>query len=229
MLKKIAGIIDFKYAFRELLLIVGGILIALSINNWNDARKQRITEIKSLKEIKNTLQSDLRDLKYNIQGEKIIVSSREKLLQMQAQKIVFHDSLVPYFDKVFWDIYLAVNRSAFESIKSRGLDIISNDSLRLKIADLYDYAYKVIETNEKQTGDYLFQESNNFAEDIIPLQEVNTDRNTSYKNLMNKQDFKTFLKQSLTIEQEKLRQYGSLERRLQNLVAEIESEVKRLE
>ncbi|MDA9089574.1 DUF6090 family protein [Maribacter arcticus] len=30
----------FKYAIGEIVLVVIGILIALSINNWNDARKE---------------------------------------------------------------------------------------------------------------------------------------------------------------------------------------------
>ena len=34
----------FKYALGEIVLVVIGILIALSINNWNDSRKNRISE-----------------------------------------------------------------------------------------------------------------------------------------------------------------------------------------
>ena len=34
----------FKYAFGEIILVVIGILIALQINNWNENRKNKITE-----------------------------------------------------------------------------------------------------------------------------------------------------------------------------------------
>jgi len=43
----------FKYAIGEIVLVVIGILIALSINNWNEARKEKIQEIKILGELKN--------------------------------------------------------------------------------------------------------------------------------------------------------------------------------
>ena len=34
----------FKYAIGEIILVVIGILIALQINNWNENRKNRVTE-----------------------------------------------------------------------------------------------------------------------------------------------------------------------------------------
>lgn len=37
-----------KYAIGEIVLVVIGILIALQINNWNESRKDRITEQKIL-------------------------------------------------------------------------------------------------------------------------------------------------------------------------------------
>ena len=36
----------YKYAFGEIILLVLGILIALSINNWNEERKNNIIEKK---------------------------------------------------------------------------------------------------------------------------------------------------------------------------------------
>lgn len=41
----------FRYAIGEILLVVIGILIALSINNWNESRKQHIADIEFLKNL----------------------------------------------------------------------------------------------------------------------------------------------------------------------------------
>ena len=45
----------FKYAIGEVVLVVIGILIALSINNWNDSRKERISEQAYYKTVINDL------------------------------------------------------------------------------------------------------------------------------------------------------------------------------
>ena len=51
-----------RYAIGEILLVVIGILIALQINNWNENRKERLIEIKYLKNLKHDLQNDSTDL-----------------------------------------------------------------------------------------------------------------------------------------------------------------------
>ncbi|MFK7783267.1 DUF6090 family protein, partial [Psychroserpens sp.] len=45
----------FKYAIGEIVLVVIGILIALQINNWNEQRKTRISEISYIQSIINDL------------------------------------------------------------------------------------------------------------------------------------------------------------------------------
>ena len=48
----------FKYAIGEIILVVIGILIALSINNWNESRKQDVTEKEFITGILNDLKQD---------------------------------------------------------------------------------------------------------------------------------------------------------------------------
>ena len=48
-----------KYAIGEIILVVIGILIALSINNWNEYRKLQNEELNLLKELKSNLETTL--------------------------------------------------------------------------------------------------------------------------------------------------------------------------
>ena len=47
-----------KYAIGEIVLVVIGILIALSINNWNSKRIEKREEITSYKNIKRQISDD---------------------------------------------------------------------------------------------------------------------------------------------------------------------------
>ena len=49
----------FRYAFGEIVLVMIGILLALQVNNWNEARKDQ-------RELKNILQSIVGDMKEDV-------------------------------------------------------------------------------------------------------------------------------------------------------------------
>ena len=48
-----------KYDIGEIVLVVIGILIALSINNWNEGRKERLKEINYLENLKIDLLNEI--------------------------------------------------------------------------------------------------------------------------------------------------------------------------
>ena len=57
-----------KYAIGEIALVVIGILIALSINNWNEGKKRTAQEVKILKEIVSELETAVDDLEDDIES-----------------------------------------------------------------------------------------------------------------------------------------------------------------
>jgi len=66
----------YKYAFGEIILVVIGILIALSINNWNEARKNRIEQLILI----NNIIEDLRLDSIHINKSLIEVGNQKKLV-----------------------------------------------------------------------------------------------------------------------------------------------------
>ena len=57
-----------KYAIGEIILVVIGILIALSINNWNETRKEQASELDYLIGIKDDLENDVPRIENRING-----------------------------------------------------------------------------------------------------------------------------------------------------------------
>jgi hypothetical protein len=69
-----------RYAIGEIFLVVIGILIALQINNWNEARKNHIEEIALLNQLKSEFQSNLEQLDQKIVIRKSMIAASFKLL-----------------------------------------------------------------------------------------------------------------------------------------------------
>ena len=61
-----------KYAIGEIILVVIGILIALSINNWNEENKNKKAEQNFYKEILNDLEKD----KVKLEGLEVFYNNR---------------------------------------------------------------------------------------------------------------------------------------------------------
>ncbi len=127
------------YAFGEIFLVVIGILIALQINTWNEDRKIRLYELKMLKELKFTLQKDRSFFGSQIPRLEHKRLAANRLLSMLENEEENLDTLNKYFSDLRFDILFQYNAGAYGSIKSGGIDKISNDSIRAKMADIYEF------------------------------------------------------------------------------------------
>lgn len=127
----------FKYAFAEVLFVMVGILLAVQVNNWNENRKSNIIEIKTLKELRSDLVQNLNDMVINIDVLSDCENSNEIIIYHIENNLPYNDSLNYYFSNLYPYITFNVNQTTYENLKQTGLSLISNDSLRLSISDLY--------------------------------------------------------------------------------------------
>ncbi len=132
------------YAIGEILLVMIGILLALQVNNWNERQKTRDLEIKYLKEIKeeiNITKNEIQtDHDRHVEAMRETINVRNQIIN----KLPLNDSLVQSLGIINADFQVYPKTAAFDNLKSIGLNIISNDTLRSKIADLYQLRYQRI-------------------------------------------------------------------------------------
>ena len=125
------------YAIGEIILVVIGILIALSINNWNEERKNRAFEKEILEQIRANLIKDKLSLESIQANFKNAMNSTDKVLKSEWTTNE-KDSLKYWLsDIVRFDRFQPLT-NAFEVAKSKGLDLISNKQLRFNIGAYYD-------------------------------------------------------------------------------------------
>ena len=137
------------YAIGEIVLVVIGILIALQINNANEAKKERGKEISYLKNVKADLQKEIEN------NERFKAYHFEKaetcstLLTSKAPETI--EDVQVYTDRyelVFiWFAFVPNNNTFKELLSSGNLNLIKNDSIKNGLLEL-DKLYANISSTE---------------------------------------------------------------------------------
>jgi hypothetical protein len=128
------------YAIGEIVLVVIGILIALQVNDWNEQRKLKSEETKLLIEMKSALTSDLEDIVSNIAEHESAYQSCKVISKALSEGLPYHDSLKFYFGDALNTTRFGHRPGPYETLKTKGADLVTNDSLRMKISEYYDRA-----------------------------------------------------------------------------------------
>jgi Family of unknown function (DUF6090) len=121
----------FRYAIGEIVLVVIGILIALSINNWNQERLERKSEHKILIDLRVEFEANLYDLNRVITQHKIVFNESRELQRItvaEAYDSAILDSLMLSTSK--WFSFTQRPGASENLISSGNLNIISNKGLR---------------------------------------------------------------------------------------------------
>jgi hypothetical protein len=126
------------YALGEILLVVIGILIALQINNWNEIQQLEREELQLLEEMAVELEEQQKDLIFNIGHHQKAKNSADLLLRLLQDQGDYHDSLKQHFSNVYQFTVLNNRQNAFAALKSKGITLIQNDSLRFLISGYFE-------------------------------------------------------------------------------------------
>ncbi len=146
------------YAFGEIILVVVGILIALSINNWNEHRKLDILELEYLERITTDLKADTRYFKKQIEEcEAVIDLCNQYIHKAYEEQKTKEDytSLVELFTERTEN--LVVQNSTYLELNNAGkLSIFKNQQVKDSLIALhreYEYATsRIKEFNEYHTN-----------------------------------------------------------------------------
>ena len=118
------------YAVGEIFLVVIGILIALQVNNWNEARKDRQDELEILREIHANLQGDLQEFELGIDIHLDKKNACQDLLNIVKKDLPYDESYGYYLNYLRIYPRFDSNGSGYQLLKTKGLDLIRNDELR---------------------------------------------------------------------------------------------------
>lgn len=122
----------FKYALGEIVLVVIGILIALSINNWNERRLTRIEEKKLLNNIKVDFEEAVSTFKSLNSRRNESIENFNRLIEVginnDYEQVVLIDSLLG--KSVFTPTYNGKLSALSIVINSGKINLLSSDTLK---------------------------------------------------------------------------------------------------
>lgn len=134
----------------ELSSVFIAVLLAFSLNNWNDNRNNYARETKILAQMYNGIVADIGDAQSNMRGHKKGREIANHLIELISAGKNVSDTIDIFDYENLFRTYLAIqNTSGYESLKSIGLNNINNDTLRTQIINLYEIEYEFIEKLEE--------------------------------------------------------------------------------
>jgi hypothetical protein len=197
-----------KYAIGEIILVVIGILIALQINNWNEARKLRNQEVTYLENLKTDLELNIIEFNEYLNARTSSIESANKVLEyFEGKPLSDLNDLNFHATNVYiWHKFTLHDNTYQELLNSGNLTIISDDTIKNGLLDLnalynklkneeahfrfdtevllYEPAYEMIDMNSL-IKNFTYQVTNGQAGENVALSRENYEailKNMKHKN-----------------------------------------------
>ena len=126
------------YAIGEITLVVLGILIAVRIDDSVAHRQNRALELKILNEIITDLNKDIAEIDDDIWGFNILKESDSLLVDYFFGSSEFTDTIGSYIFTGEKSPHFNPISGGYQLLKSKGIDLVRHDSLRIAITSYYE-------------------------------------------------------------------------------------------
>jgi uncharacterized protein DUF6090 len=127
-----------RYAIGEVVLVVIGILIALSINTWNEKRKERNKELIYLANIKEDIKLNIASLEEFIEARTETVAAVDSLLVYFNNPQLLNINTFNYYNLIIleWYPFIQHSNTYDELLNSGNLTMISNKEIKNELQNI---------------------------------------------------------------------------------------------
>jgi len=241
---------NWKYALGELTLIFLGISLAIWFNNWNDMRKREQLQEEVLLQVYTDIVTNKGDVDGDYQQLGQGMQSLVNIETYFAEDRPYVDSMCFDFYWIKQDEYAFPIQGGYEKLKSLGLDLITNDTLRQYIQIAHEFGYPRISRQtpfhpdmdeyfteyykrhftpnqdtslvfKRQGVSYPFWSSLGGVRHMVHIGYVPKD----YEALKKDSEFKMMLHQSKEYRRYKIRQYQNVQELSEIVIGMIEKEL----
>lgn len=143
-LGRILNAVSWQHAIGETLLIVVGVTLALAGTSWYENRQLRATEQEMLAQIRGDLIDKRALLEGRLQAHLDLASDIEQVIAFLDSDEQDASSMGSSFGRPGRFYGMRLNLAVYEVLKSRGLDLVSDDRLRIAVASFYEEAFPAV-------------------------------------------------------------------------------------
>ncbi|CAM3302590.1 DUF6090 family protein [Aequorivita lipolytica] len=229
-----------KYAIGEIILVVIGILIALSINNWNQNRKEAIEEKAILKTLLQNLNAAKKQSEALISEEETLKISLIRLLGIDANPSKKNDTIIPdsIFKTTVWDLQSdQPTFNAYNNLKNTNkLSLIKSKKINEKFTDLEFYLNRLNDVLEDRLSVHQIRVDNILENDInfiplvkssVPTINIEYEPQNNYNQLLKVKRIRNLLGMKLDFTQDAIDHRINLDKEIKDLITLIELELNK--
>ncbi|MDX1333026.1 MAG: hypothetical protein R3252_08360 [Robiginitalea sp.] len=223
------------YALGEIVLIVVGILLALYLDNLNADAQARNVETELLKELKSNLVSNLEILERTLNTESEYLSYNEMILEYLDHGKPYDKALDRAFGVYFWTVSTNPVTGGYEFLKSKGIDLITNDSLRKRISFIFENEFSILK-NENEVWSNNLQQNISYPYHVKHFRryyatdnenrEIELAKPFDYEDLLEDAEFKSINTEIISNRKWNINSLQNLIREIQGLLVQIDQELK---
>ena len=225
------------YALGEIVLIVFGILLALYLNNLNTVKNSKLTEIRILKEIRSNLQSSIISFNRTIETEQDYLESNLMILDYLDNRRPYNDVLDKAFANYFWTISTNPIMGGYDYLKSKGVDLVTNDSLRKNISFVFENEFSIVKNendvwanNMQQNISYPYHVGlfRTYSYSINESTSIEGAKPFDYEALLDDNKFKSINSEIITNRKWNINSLQKIIVKVETLIAQVDAEIKYL-
>ncbi|MFZ1807142.1 MAG: DUF6090 family protein [Cyclobacteriaceae bacterium] len=133
-----------KYAIGEIILVVIGILIALSINNWNEVRKEHLVELEALKDLKSEFERNILVFEEHLNEKRIGKNKIDTYINLLIAGNANVEDIIAFYDYGFSGYTYNPSNGVLSSVINSGnINTLSRKELKYELTSwndvLFDY------------------------------------------------------------------------------------------
>jgi len=219
----------YKYLLEILVLIIG-IYGAFALENWNDQRKQKIEERILLQDIRSNLEKTLYDLTSDTLEIQTNLKHYRTIEKVINENLPYSSVLDTAFGKLTRWSSPYITSTAYQALKSKGTDILSNRALQNSIVNLFEGEFQLI-SEDYNEAEWVFYQSINipyFSKNFQRIDQMNSHnaKPNDFEALKRDLEFKNILSMIIRYRYVGLKYYRKAIEATSEVIAEIDKELQ---